>query len=99
MSKEELKEMLKLYTKQDLWEFNQIKAKKQIELMAQIKEKDQIIQELETKAVAELEKVKEYMEKKLVEFDNTEMKIIMGLYAFNIENQIDQQIKLLKGEK
>ena len=47
MNKEELKEMLKLYTKQDLWEFNQIKAKKQIELMAQIKEKDQKIQELE----------------------------------------------------
>ena len=47
MSKEEIKEMLKLYTKQDLWEFNQIKAKKQIELMAQIKEKDQKIAELE----------------------------------------------------
>ena len=50
-------------------------------------------------AIAELEKVKEYMEKKLVEFDNTEMKIIMGLYAFNIENQINQQIKSLKGDK
>ena len=47
MNDEELKEMLKLYTKKDLWEFNQIKAKKQIELMAQIKEQDQKIKELE----------------------------------------------------
>ena len=58
MSKEELKEMLKLYTKQDLWEFNQIKAKKQIELMAQIKEKDQKIADLEAK-LAESEKLKD----------------------------------------
>ena len=49
MNKEELKEMLKLYTKQDLWEFNQIKAKKQIDLMAQIKEQDQKISDLEAK--------------------------------------------------
>lgn len=47
MNDEELKEMLKLYTKKDLWEFNQIKAKKQIELMAQIKEQDQKIKELQ----------------------------------------------------
>ena len=50
-------------------------------------------------AVEKLTEVKKLIENKLVEFDDIEMKIIMGLFAFNITCQIDNQIKSIKEGK
>ena len=65
--------------------------KEQFKYAVQSKNQDKI-----SFAIDKLTEVKKLIENKLVEFDNIETKMIIGLFAFNITCQIDNQIKQLK---
>lgn len=104
MSKEqELKEMLKLYSKQDLWNRIQEKQAMIYDLEAKLVEKDKEIEYQESmkilavenqnkKAIEQLEKVKEFVEEKSM----TQSPFgTQKIYASDVSSIVDNQIKEL----